>query len=125
MVFVAAPSQAGLERVEHQARHWGHSNNTSLPRHGRQPASLAAFSIRGHDDIEDRLKEFTALVSFTFKGWAAGGAREDIRNRESVYILLQIVQVSPFSPWTCWSPASLLPAEELPHICFRESNPSY
>ena len=55
------------------------------------------FSIGGHDDIEDRLKEFLALASSSLLRLGQEGAREDIRNRESVYILLhQIVQVSPF-----------------------------
>merc|ERR1712107_16091 len=55
------------------------------------------FSLGGHDDIEDRLKEFLALASSSLLRLGQEGAREDIRNRESVYILLhQIVQVSPF-----------------------------
>ena len=56
------------------------------------------FTICGHDDIEDRLKEFLALASSALLRLAQESAtREEVRNRESVYILLDlIVQKSPW-----------------------------
>ena len=55
------------------------------------------FTICGHDDIEDRLKEFLALASSSLLRLAQEGSKEEVRNRESVYILLDlIVQKSPW-----------------------------
>eukprot|EP00094_Tigriopus_californicus_P005705 TCALIF_05499-PA protein Name:"Similar to Hem Membrane-associated protein Hem (Drosophila melanogaster)" AED:0.06 eAED:0.06 QI:71/0.83/0.85/1/0.83/0.85/7/245/1120 len=55
------------------------------------------FTICGHDDIEDRLKEFLALASSSLLRLAQEGNKEEARNRESVYILLDlIVQKSPW-----------------------------
>ena len=55
------------------------------------------FTICGRDDIEDRLKEFLALASSSLLRLAQEGSKEDTRNRESVYILLDlIVQKSPW-----------------------------
>ena len=57
----------------------------------------AMFTICGRDDIEDRLKEFLALASSSLLRLAQEGSKEDTRNRESVYILLDlIVQKSPW-----------------------------
>ena len=59
------------------------------------------FTICGRDDIEDRLKEFLALASSSLLRLAQDGgtvlSREEVKNRESVYILLDlIVQKSPW-----------------------------
>ena len=55
------------------------------------------FSLCGHEDIEDRLKEFLALASSSLLRLAHDQAKEDLKNRESIYILLDlIVQKSPF-----------------------------
>ena len=55
------------------------------------------FSLCGRDDLEDRLKEFLALASSSLLRLAQETSKEDVKNRESVYILLDlIVNVSPF-----------------------------
>ena len=52
------------------------------------------FSLGGHDDTEDRLKEFLALASSSLLRLGQEATIQESRNRESVYILLhQIVQV--------------------------------
>ena len=93
MVFTAVsiPKLARSESSTYQAQLEGHSNNIHC-------LAMAVNQLLGcHDDIEHRLKEFLALASSSLLRLGQEGAREDIRNRESVYILLhQIVQVSPF-----------------------------
>jgi NCK-associated protein 1 len=99
MVFVAVsiPKLAKSESSTYQAQLEGHSNNIHCLAMAVNQLLGCLFSIGGHDDIEDRLKEFLALASSSLLRLGQEGAREDIRNRESVYILLhQIVQVSPF-----------------------------
>jgi len=99
MVFVAVsiPKLARSESSTYQAQLEGHSNNIHCLAMAVNQLLGCLFSIGGHDDIEDRLKEFLALASSSLLRLGQEGAREDIRNRESVYILLhQIVQVSPF-----------------------------
>lgn len=57
----------------------------------------ALFTICGQGDIEDRMKEFLALASSSLLRLGQEADKEAIRNRESVYLLLdQIVQESPF-----------------------------
>ncbi|XP_023219639.1 membrane-associated protein Hem-like isoform X2 [Centruroides sculpturatus] len=57
----------------------------------------ALFTICGHGDIEERLKEFLALASSSLLRLGQESDREAIRNRESVYLLLDlIVKESPF-----------------------------
>ena len=47
--------------------------------------------------MEDRLKEFLALASSSLLRLAQETSKEEVKNRESVYILLDlIVNVSPF-----------------------------
>lgn len=99
MVFVAVsiPKLARSESSTYQAQLEGHSNNIHCLATAVNQLLGCLFSIGGHDDIEDRLKEFLALASSSLLRLGQEGTREDIRNRESVYILLhQIVQVSPF-----------------------------
>lgn len=99
MVFVAVsiPKLAKSESSTYQAQLEGHSNNIHCLAMAVNQLLGCLFSIGGHDDIEDRLKEFLALASSSLLRLGQEGAREDVRNRESVYILLhQIVQVSPF-----------------------------
>jgi len=99
MVFVAVsiPKLARSESSSYQAQLEGHANNIHCLAMAVNQLLGGLFSIGGHDDIEDRLKEFLALTSSSLLRLGQEGAREDVKNRESVYILLnQIVQVSPF-----------------------------
>jgi len=55
------------------------------------------FTIWGQNDIEDRLKEFLALASSSLLRLGNETDKDAARNRESVYLLLDmIVQESPF-----------------------------
>lgn len=57
----------------------------------------ALFSICNHGDTIDRLKEFLALASSNLLRLGQEHDKESIKNRESVYILLDlIVKESPF-----------------------------
>jgi len=99
MVFVAVsiPKLARSESSSYQPQLEGHANNIHCLASAVNQLLGGLFSIGGHDDIEDRLKEFLALTSSSLLRLGQEGAREEVKNRESVYILLnQIVQVSPF-----------------------------
>ena len=99
MVFIAVsiPKLARSESSSYQAQLEGHSNNIHCLSTAINQLLGCLFSIGGHDDIEDRLKEFLALASSSLLRLGQEGSREDIRNRESVYILLhQIVEKSQF-----------------------------
>ena len=80
-----------------QAQLDGHENNIHTLALSVNQIFGAMFTICGRDDIEDRLKEFLALASSSLLRLAQEGSKEDTRNRESVYILLDlIVQKSPW-----------------------------
>ncbi|XP_040573731.1 membrane-associated protein Hem [Lepeophtheirus salmonis] len=99
MVFVAIsiPKLAKSESSTYKAQLDGHSNNIHCLANAINQIFGALFSICGRDDIEDRLKEFLALASSSLLRLAQENVKEEIRNRESVYILLDmIVQKSPF-----------------------------
>ncbi len=81
----------------HQAQLEGHANNIHCLAVAVNQLFGVLFSLCGHDDIEDRLKEFLALASSSLLRLAHDQAKEDLKNRESIYILLDlIVQKSPF-----------------------------
>ena len=99
MVFVAVsiPKLAKSEASIYKAQLDGHSNNIHCLAMAVNQVFGALFSLCGHDDVEDRLKEFLALASSSLLRLAQENVKEEIRNRESVYILLDlIVQSSPF-----------------------------
>ena len=99
MVFVAVsiPKLAKSEASIYKAQLDGHSNNIHCLAMAVNQVFGALFSLCGHDDVEDRLKEFLALASSSLLRLAQENSKEEIRNRESVYILLDlIVQSSPF-----------------------------
>ena len=99
MVFVAVsiPKLAKSEASIYKAQLDGHSNNIHCLEMAVNQVFGALFSLCGHDDVEDRLKEFLALASSSLLRLAQENSKEEIRNRESVYILLDlIVQSSPF-----------------------------
>lgn len=99
MVFVAVsiPKLARSDSSQYKAQLEGHANNIHCLAVAVNQLFGVLFSLCGHDDIEDRLKEFLALASSSLLRLAHDQAKEDLRNRESIYILLDlIVQKSPF-----------------------------
>ncbi|CAH1175635.1 unnamed protein product [Phaedon cochleariae] len=99
MVFVAVsiPRLAKSEQSFYRASLEGHTNNIHCMALAVNNIFGALFTICGQGDIEDRMKEFLALASSSLLRLGQEADKEVIRNRESVYLLLdQIVQESPF-----------------------------
>ncbi|KAK7790225.1 hypothetical protein R5R35_014534 [Gryllus longicercus] len=99
MVFVAVsiPKLARNENSFYRASLEGHANNIHCMAAAVNNIFGALFTICGQGDIEDRMKEFLALASSSLLRLGQEADKEAIRNRESVYLLLdQIVQESPF-----------------------------
>lgn len=99
MVFVAVsiPRLARSETSFYRASLEGHSNNIHCMATAINNIFGALFTICGQGDIEDRMKEFLALASSSLLRLGQEADKEAIRNRESIYLLLdQIVQESPF-----------------------------
>lgn len=99
MVFVAVsiPKLAKSEQSFYRASLEGHTNNIHCMALAVNNIFGALFTICGKGDIEDRMKEFLALASSSLLRLGEEADKEVIKNRESVYLLLdQIVQESPF-----------------------------
>ncbi|KAK4882050.1 hypothetical protein RN001_005369 [Aquatica leii] len=99
MVFVAVsiPKLAKSESSFYRASLEGHSNNIHCMALAINNIFGALFTICGQGDIEDRMKEFLALASSSLLRLGQEADKEVIKNRESVYLLLDlIVQESPF-----------------------------
>ncbi|GJQ81682.1 putative membrane-associated protein [Trypoxylus dichotomus] len=99
MVFVAVsiPKLAKMEASFYRASLEGHANNIHCMAIAINYIFGALFTICGQGDIEDRMKEFLALASSSLLRLGQEADKEAIKNRESVYLLLdQIVQESPF-----------------------------
>lgn len=99
MVFVAVsiPKLARMDNSFYRASLEGHSNNSHCMALAINHIFGALFSICGQGDMEDRMKEFLALASSSLLRLGQEADREAIKNRDSVYLLLdQIVQESPF-----------------------------
>ncbi|PSN55803.1 Membrane-associated protein Hem [Blattella germanica] len=99
MVFVAVsiPKLARNENSFYRASLEGHANNIHCMAAAVNNIFGALFTICGQGDIEDRMKEFLALASSSLLRLGQEADKEVIKNRESVYLLLdQIVQESPF-----------------------------
>nr|CAD7262547.1 unnamed protein product [Timema shepardi] len=99
MVFVAVsiPKLARNETSFYRASLEGHANNIHCMASAVNNIFGAMFTICNQGDIEDRMKEFLALASSSLLRLGQEADKEVIRNRESVYLLLdQIVQESPF-----------------------------
>lgn len=99
MVFVAVsiPKLAKSEQSFYRASLEGHTNNIHCIALAVNSMFGALFTICGKGDIEDRMKEFLALTSSSLLRLGQEADKEVIKNRESVYLLLdQIVQESPF-----------------------------
>lgn len=98
MVFIAVslPKLARLDNSIYRPEFEAHSNNIHCLAKAINGIAAALFSET--NDIEDRLKEFLALASSSLLRLGQEvGEKEAIKNRDSVYILLDlIVQESPF-----------------------------
>lgn len=100
MVFVAVSLQrfARVENSMYRPEFEAHANNVHCLAKAINGIAGALFTLTGTNDVEERLKEFLALASSSLlRLGQETGDKEAIRNRESVYILLDlIVQESPF-----------------------------
>ncbi|XP_065218570.1 membrane-associated protein Hem isoform X1 [Planococcus citri] len=99
MVFVAVsvPKLACNDNSFFRASLEGHSNNIHCLSYAINHIFGALFTICNQGDIEDRMKELLALASSSLLRLGQETDKEMIKNRESVYLLLdQIVQESPF-----------------------------
>ncbi|XP_077549488.1 nck associated protein 1 Hem [Haemaphysalis longicornis] len=97
MVFVAVslPKLARTEGSVYRASLEAHSNNMHCLAHAVNALAGSLFTICGHDDIEDRLKEFLALASSSLLRLGQEADRE--AGREAVFLLLHLlVDESPF-----------------------------
>jgi len=99
MVFVAVsvPKLAKSDSSQFKVQLDAHANNIHCLAEAVNQIFGVLFSLCGRDDLEDRLKEFLALASSSLLRLAQETSKEEVKNRESVYILLDlIVNVSPF-----------------------------
>lgn len=99
MVFVAValPRLARNDMSFFKASLEGHANNIHCLAKAINSLAGAFFTVHGPGDVEDRLKEFLALASSSFLRLGQETDKELIKNRESVYLLLdELVQESPF-----------------------------
>ena len=100
MVFIAVslPKLARLDTTIYRPEFEAHSNNIHCLAKAINGIAGALFTLTETNDIEERLKEFLALASSSLlRLGQETGDKEAIRNRESAYILLDlIVQESPF-----------------------------
>ncbi|XP_067656118.1 nck-associated protein 1-like isoform X1 [Haliotis asinina] len=99
MVFIAVsiPKLAKGDAARYRAHLEGHRNNSHCLAKAINSLAGALFTIYGPGDVEDRLKEFLALASSSLLRLGQEQDKEAIKQRESVYLLLDlIVQESPF-----------------------------
>ncbi|XP_052216371.1 membrane-associated protein Hem-like isoform X3 [Dreissena polymorpha] len=99
MVFVAVsiPKLARAENSFFKASVEGHLNNCHCLAKAVNQMAGALFYLHGPGDTEQRLQEFLALASSSLLRLGQESEKEAVRNRESVYLLLdKIVQESPF-----------------------------
>uniref|UniRef100_A0A8C4NIK5 NCK-associated protein 1 n=1 Tax=Eptatretus burgeri TaxID=7764 RepID=A0A8C4NIK5_EPTBU len=98
MVFVAVslPSLASLPTSQYSPTLEGHQNNIHCLATAINQLAAALFTIN-KGNVEERLKEFLALASSSLLKIGQETDKLTTRNRESVYLLLDlIVQESPF-----------------------------
>ncbi|XP_078331819.1 nck-associated protein 1-like isoform X4 [Crassostrea virginica] len=101
MVFVAVsiPTLAKKEASVFKASLEGNLSNCHCLAKAVNQIAGALFTIHGPGDVSDRLQEFLALASSSLLrlGQSQEHDKETVKNRESVYILLDlIVQESPY-----------------------------
>lgn len=95
MVFVAVslPKLARSEGSVYRASLEAHSNNMHCLAHAVNALAGALFTLCGHGDVEDRLKEFLALASSSLLRLG----QEADRETAAVFLLLHLlVDESPF-----------------------------
>ena len=100
MVFIAVslPKLARSEASYYKPALEGHANNIHCLAQAINGIASALFTLSNKGDIEERLKEFLALSSASLLRLGQEGQtdKEAVKNRESVYLLLDmIVQESP------------------------------
>merc|ERR1712142_585023 len=66
----------------------GHLNNSHCLAKAINALAGAMFTIYGPGDLEERLKEFLALASSSMLRLGQETDKESIKNRDSVYLLL-------------------------------------
>jgi len=99
MVFIAVaiPQLAKSNLAMFKAALEGHTNNVHCLAKAINSLAGAMFTVHGPGDVEMRLKEFLALASSSLLRLGQETDKEAIKNRESVYLLLdEIVQESTF-----------------------------
>ncbi|XP_059172077.1 membrane-associated protein Hem-like [Physella acuta] len=96
-VAVSIPKLARTDLSTFKASIEGHQNNSHCLAKSINGLAGALFSLYGPGDTDLRLQEFLALASSSLLRLGFENDREAVKNRESVYLLLdQIVQESPF-----------------------------
>ncbi|XP_076471600.1 nck-associated protein 1-like isoform X3 [Babylonia areolata] len=96
-VAVSIPKLARHDLSVFKAPLEGHLNNAHCLAKSINALAGALFSLYGPGDTETRLQEFLALASSSLLRLGSENEKEAVKNRESVYILLDlIVQESPF-----------------------------
>ncbi|XP_070198956.1 membrane-associated protein Hem-like isoform X2 [Littorina saxatilis] len=96
-VAVSIPKLARSELSVFRAPLEGHLNNAHCLAKSINALAGALFALYGPGDTETRLQEFLALASSSLLRLGSENEKEAVKNRESVYILLDlIVQESPF-----------------------------
>ncbi|KAL5007330.1 hypothetical protein ScPMuIL_016136 [Solemya velum] len=99
LVFIAVsiPKLARQDTSIYKAHLGGHLNNSHCLAKAINQLAGALFTIHGPGDVEQRLQEFLALASSSLLRLGQEQEKEATKNRESVYLLLDmIVQESPF-----------------------------
>ncbi|EFX89764.1 membrane-associated protein Hem-like [Daphnia pulex] len=96
-IAVALPRLARSESSMYRAYLEGHANNAHCLAAAVNTVLCALFALSGRRDTEERLKEFLALASSSLLRLGQEVDKEAIKNRESIYLLLDlIVQDSPY-----------------------------
>jgi len=94
LVFIAVslPRLARSESSMYRAYLGGHANNAHCLAAAVNTILCALFGIAGRRDTEERLKEFLALASSSLLRLGEEQVDKDaIRNRESIYLLLDLI----------------------------------
>lgn len=94
LVFIAVslPRLARSESSMYRAYLGGHANNAHCLAAAVNTILCALFGIAGRRDTEERLKEFLALASSSLLRLGEEQMDKDaIRNRESIYLLLDLI----------------------------------
>ncbi|KAK0153949.1 Nck-associated protein 1-like [Merluccius polli] len=95
-IGVSLPSQALDPNSIYSRAHGGHNNNIHCLAVAINQLAAAMFASQSQN-IEQQLKEFLLLASATLLQLGQNVERVEVKNRDSVYLLLHmIVEQSPF-----------------------------